>query len=322
MKSYEDIPEIDLSPLWGNNPYGLEEVAAKIKGVYTTIGFAYLVNYNIHDKIFKTTYAAAKKFLTLPKEIKLKIKQNSAFRGYVPCDEPDENNNRHTNQLEAFVMTHEILESHPDYHGGKYLAGPNIWPDDMPEFQEAVIAYRDNMLNLAEKLVTVFSIALGLGHHGLDSFFIDPTYVLRLQHYPKQPAKIAKHIFGLAPHTDYGLFTILSQEHIAGLEVKNEQGQWLTVPCKPNTLVLNSGDVLKRWSNNTFKSTPHRVVNRTHHERNSIPFFFEPNMHAIIEVMPQYITEHCPAKYQPIKYGDYLIDRLSKDFGPLDKFGS
>ena len=321
MNNYENIPQIDLSPLWDGGDNGLKKVADEVRKAYTTVGFSYLINYNISREVLEETYAAAKEFLTLPLEKKLEIKQNKAFRGYVPLDKPDPSGQKKINQLEAFVMTHEILEDHPEYHGGMYLAGPNQWPKNMAGFKKAVISYRDHLLVLSERLVTVFSIALGLGKTGLDKFFINPTYVLRLQYYPEQPKEISSNVFGLAPHTDYGLFTILSQQSVDGLEVKNDKGEWLNVPYKPNTLILNSGDILKRWSNNTFKSALHRVVNRTKNERYSIPFFFEPNMHSIIEVLQNYQSKGFPPKYRPIKYGDYLLSRLQNDFGALESLG-
>lgn len=321
LKSFEHIPQLDLSPLWNDSDRGLEQVANTIKGIYTTIGFSYLINHQIPKEITESIFVASRKFHTLPLDAKMKIKQNRSFRGYVSIEIPDEAGKKHGNQNEAFVMTYEVPEDHPDYKNGTYLAGPNQWPEELPDFKETVIIYRDHMLKLAEKLVTVFSMALGLEPNGLNKFFVNPTYVLRLQRYPEQPDQIPENLYGLAPHTDYGLFTILSQGNAEGLEVKSKNGEWLSVPYMPDTLVLNSGDTLKRLSNNVFRSNPHRVVNRSKKERFSIPFFFEPNMHSIINVLPNYVSEDYPSQYLPIKYGDYLVDRLQRDFGPLSKLG-
>ena len=40
------------------------------------------------------------------------------------------------------------------------------------------------------------------------------------------------------------------------------------------TLVVNIGDFMMRLSNDTFKSTVHRVYNHAKVERVSMPFFF------------------------------------------------
>ncbi len=317
MRSFQTVPEIDLSPLSSDSEEGLQKVAREVKEIFTSIGFAYLVNHQISHRDMDAIFSASKFFHSLPLEEKMKIKQNKSFRGYVPIIPTKKEGYGHNNQNDAFVITYEVPEDHPDFINGIYLAGPNQWPTGMFEFKQMVCEYRDHMLNLAAKLVKVFSIALNLGSNGLDKFFYNPTYVLRLQHYPQQPPIIPEKLYGLAPHTDYGLFTILTQDGVDGLEVKRENGEWLNVPSKPNSLILNSGDTIKRWSNNIFKSNPHRVVNRSGRERFSIPFFFEPNMHTTIQVLDNFINENCPAKYNPIKYGDYLVDRLQGDFGPL-----
>lgn len=317
MRNFQTVPEIDLSPLWDKSEKGLKIVAKEVKEIFTTVGFAYLVNHQISDKVMNDIFSASKFFHALPLEEKMKIKQNKSFRGYVPIIPSKKDGSKNHNQNDAFVITYEVPEDHPDFINGTYLAGPNQWPAGMLEFKQTVCEYRNHMLDLARRLVTVFSTALDLGQNGLDEFFYNPTYVLRLQHYPEQPPIIPEKLYGLAPHTDYGLFTILTQDGVDGLEVKCENGEWLNVPSKPNSLVLNSGDIIKRWSNNIFKSNPHRVVNRSGKERYSIPFFFEPNMHTTIQVLTNYINEDNPAKYSPIKYGDYLVDRLQGDFGPL-----
>ena len=66
---------------------------------------------------------------------------------------------------------------------------------------------------------------------------------------------------GAAEHTDYGTITILWQDDVGGLQVKNRAGEWIDAPCIEDTFVINIGDMLARWSNDLFVSTPHRVVN-------------------------------------------------------------
>jgi isopenicillin N synthase-like dioxygenase len=317
MENFDHVPQLDISSIWKDDIIELERLANEVKKIFTTVGFAYLINHQISTDAI---YAASRQFHALPLEVKMRIKQNKFFRGYFPLE--PQSGTKKTNQNDAFVIAYEVPIDHPDYVNGVYLAGPNQWPelDDLPNFKETVIGYRDTMLKLANRLVTVFSIAMGLGPYGLEEFFINPTYVLRLQRYPVQPTQIPEKQYGLAPHTDYGLFTILSQSDTDGLEIKCQNGEWLSAPFIPDTLVLNSGDALKRLTNDTFKSNLHRVVNRANRERYSIPFFYEPDMHSTLEVMPNYINKDCPAKYSPIEYGDYVVSRLQGDFGSLNTY--
>ncbi len=100
-----------------------------------------------------------------------------------------------------------------------------------------------------------------------------------------------------------------------GLEIRLDDGSWLDVPYVPNTFVLNASAMLSQLSNNTVRAIPHRVINRSGKERYSIPFFFDTNIHAIIDVLKTCITPERPAKYSPIMYGDYLINRLGSNDG-------
>lgn len=52
-----------------------------------------------------------------------------------------------------------------------------------------------------------------------------------------------------------------------------------------DAFIVNIGDMLARWTNDVFKSTVHRVVNTHGKERYSIPFFFDSNFDAKIDVL-------------------------------------
>ena len=105
-----------------------------------------------------------------------------------------------------------------------------------------------------------------------------------------------------------------AQDDVGGLEVKNKAGDWIAAPPIADTFVMNVGDILARWSNDRFVSTPHRVINRSGRERYSQPFFFDPNMETNIEVLPSCISPGGKAKYEPVVYGDYLMERIDKNY--------
>jgi isopenicillin N synthase-like dioxygenase len=319
VKYITEIPEIDLSPLSNQNKADMEYVAEQIKLAYTQVGFAYLINHNISSSLIEEAFSEAEKFHSLPLEEKLKIKQNDCFRGYVPINASilkvsTLGQAAKPNQLDAFVMAFDPDVSHPQYKPGVYLAGQNQWPILQPSLQNVLCQYRDEMLKLAKTLLNVFSIALGASPGELDHLFSPPTFFLRLQHYPVQSPDVLDEEYGLAPHTDYGFFTLLSQKNVEGLEVQTTEGRWIAVPYKLNTFILNSGDMLRRMSNDTFLSTPHRVRNLSGVDRYSIPFFFDPNMYKEIKVLESCSSAENPAKYPPIKYGEYLMDRIQGNY--------
>ena len=61
------------------------------------------------------------------------------------------------------------------------------------------------------------------------------------------------------PHTDYGLITLLATDGVAGLEVRPRGGDWTMVDAPARSLIVNLGDMLARWTNDRYVSTPHRV---------------------------------------------------------------
>lgn len=76
-------------------------------------------------------------------------------------------------------------------------------------------------------------------------------------------------------------------------------------------------DMLARWSNDTFISTVHRVLNTTGQERYSIPFFFGPAYDTVLNPLKTCIPDGDVAKYEPVVAGDYVYQRLAQS--RLDK---
>ncbi|MDE1995054.1 MAG: isopenicillin N synthase family oxygenase, partial [Rhizobiaceae bacterium] len=218
------------------------------------------------------------------------------------------------NQSESIFFMHEVDADDPKALADEPLQGPNQWPDEalLPDFRATIENYVTEMSTLARKMVRAIALSLNLPSDSLDECFQDPTTFLRLLHYPTQPQE--EGLFGSAPHTDYGFITLLAQDNVGGLEVKNKAGDWVPAPPVPDSFVMNVGDILARWSNDVFVSTPHRVINRTGRERYSQPFFFDPSMSEMIEALDVCVPAGSEPKYPPVQYGDYLMERIDKNY--------
>ena len=94
---------------------------------------------------------------------------------------------------------------------------------------------------------------------------------------PVQRAHEKKLPLGAGAHTDFGCLTLLPQRDEAGLEIELPDGEWLSVPCAPDHVTVNIGDMMARWTNNLYASTRHRVINKGDGLRHSMAFFFDPD---------------------------------------------
>ena len=311
---FNEIPVIDASPLLDDSAAGRKLVAEHIDYAYSQVGFALITNHGIDQASIDAVFAANAEFHALPDAQKLKVVINDFQRGFIPMKSVHGLASAEIskpNQCESFLVLHELAKDDPDVLAGVPLAGPNQWPEELPDFRVAIRAYEDAMRVLSQRLVRAIAVALGAEDYALDRFFEHPTTFLRLLHYPPQPAEIPADVFGSAPHTDYGFMTILAQDDAGGLQVGNTAGEWIDVPCVPGTFVMNCADILHRWSNGRFISTPHRVVNRSGRDRYSQAFFFDPDLHTEIIPLQSCIQPHTQAQFQPVIYGDYLLKLLN-----------
>jgi isopenicillin N synthase-like dioxygenase len=137
-------------------------------------------------------------------------------------------------------------------------------------------------------------------------FFAGEAHInLRFLHYPPQEVEDDEQ-FGQGPHTDNSFMTFLAREEVPGLAVRLPSGEWLTPPVIDGTFLVNLGNVMKRWSNDRFLSTPHGVINDSGRDRYSIAFFYSPNVEAVIECLPSCVSADDPPRYPPAVYGDLV----------------
>jgi len=184
----------------------------------------------------------------------------------------------------------------------------------LPGFKDASIAYWQACLTLARRLVRIFALALDLNEDYFDSVTTYPGSDGVYNYYPAMTPEQAAQTtdVGLGSHTDLQCFTLLWQDMLGGLQVLNKDGQWIKATPVEGTFVVNIGDFLMRLSNDRFKSTVHRVFNKSTTDRISMPFFFGFNFNETCGVLPSCTDEKNPPKYRPISCGEWCQLRFEQ----------
>jgi isopenicillin N synthase-like dioxygenase len=99
---------------------------------------------------------------------------------------------------------------------------------------------------------------------------------------------------------------------MGGLQVGNRDGDWVEAPPVDGTFIINIGDMMMRWSNDRFVSTPHRVINNARGKRYSMPFFFGLNYDTIVTPLAECCGPDNPPRYPPTRSG-WWTDRMITD---------
>lgn len=304
----EELPVLDLTPLVEGKP--IDGLAKELRRACETIGFFYAANHGVPRSVTDGVFEATRRYFDLPVEERLKWKIDDRFRrGFMPMGI-----NQHPGYApdikESYEFALDLPMDDPAVVAGLPLHGPNRWPPEYPWLREACEAYFEQVMALGKRLLKVFAVSLGMEERFFLQYLKKPMVQSRLFHYPPEPQVTDPKAFGVAPHTDYGMITLLLQDPIGGLELRKRDGEWVRAPWIEDTFVVNLGDMFKVWSNDVYVSNLHRVVNRTGKERFSIPMFFNLDYDAPVRCLPTCQSAANPPKYQPIKSGDYLVGRF------------
>ncbi|KAH6915105.1 hypothetical protein BKA70DRAFT_1258008 [Coprinopsis sp. MPI-PUGE-AT-0042] len=297
--------------------------AVEIVSAFKNSGFVYLSNHGIPEGTVQNTFQKSKEFFDLPFETKAALawEDPRSNRGYVA-----KGRERVTQSADPTEIA-QLREKAPDYKESMEIGRDwdsewkNQWPreQDAPSFKKTMLDFFQTCHELHVEVMRSVALGLDLGEGFFDDKIGDQWHNLRLLSYPP----VDRSLLGkdgqarAGAHSDYGTLTLLFQDSVGGLEVQNPNtGAFVPATPIPGTIVVNVGDLLSRWSNDTLRSTLHRVVapqkavpgtTMTPH-RASIAYFCNPNFDAEVSCLPN-CGSH--AKYAPVNTGDYIVGRLA-----------
>ncbi|KAJ0357559.1 hypothetical protein COL154_010042 [Colletotrichum chrysophilum] len=349
---HPSIPLVDLDGLRSAQPQTAQQAGKALVDAFKTFGFAYVRNHglpqetvdaafqwvclsrlmSVHDITTHNSIQSAK-FFSLPQAEKEKAPHPPEgwwHRGYSGIGrekvtqmvfDADEISERR--KIPDFKESYEIGREDDDHL-------PNIWiPDEsLPGFRAFFNSFYEDCYQLELHLLRGMALGMGLDQAFFQGYHVNKDNQIRLLHYPPAEEKLlrAGKVERLGAHTDFGSMTLLFQDEVGGLEVEdpNEAGHFVPVPYIPGTIVVNIGDFMQRWSNDTLRSTMHRVRappletdmsgSRVTRARYSIPYFIGADSEKTVDCVPGCFGPERPKKYDPINSREYIERRLNATY--------
>jgi isopenicillin N synthase-like dioxygenase len=323
-----ELAIVDVAPLLSGDIAGSAEVARSIEHACRTVGFFYATGHGIGADTLASLEAASRRFFALPRERKMHIamaRGGRAWRGYFPVG--GEQTSGQADRKQGLYFGEQLPASDPRVQAGWPLHGANLFPADVPELETSVLRFMRAATHAGHAILSGIALSLGLrAAYFREVYTARPTLLFRIFEYPPALAQDGDEAWGVGEHTDYGLLTLLAQDRHGGLQVKSRRG-WIDAPPIEGALVCNIGDMLDRLTGGFYRSTPHRVQNRSHHSRLSFPFFLDPGFEAEIVPLPGQAGRGEPgtnerwdnADLHRISgpYRDYLLGKVAKVFPEL-----
>ena len=301
------VPVIDVSAFTGASTLAEREAVARdIRKACIDIGFFYITGHGFSKVELDDVNSIATRFFELPEEAKMTVhsSKSKASRGWVQTGgvNPSQSTEKTPDVKERYFISNKAGGS------GALDNSHNQWPSEAiaPGFERFMRAHIEKRITLTHQMVHAFALSLGLPEDYLDPMFTIPGITLALNYYPAIEAeKLARTQWSFSPHTDYGSFTLLTQDKVGGLQARNCAGEWIEIPPIDGTFVVNIGDTMARWTNDLYASNLHRAMNTSGRARISAAFFTMPNADTLVECLPTCWGPDNPPRYDAVNAAEY-----------------
>jgi isopenicillin N synthase-like dioxygenase len=313
QSDFDSVPVIDFGGMLSSDPAEKAKVAAALRDACANVGFFYIKNHGIPQTLVDSMFAQAERFFAIPSEDKkaIHVKQSPSLVGYVGMEEENADPAVSKGDIhEGFDFIAEDVDTAFGFMEGDFRKTGNQWPANLPGFREVMTEYSVAVRLLVRRMFSAFALGLDLPEDYFAPMSDKPMALTRMMYYPSQSGPLDLSRMGVGAHTDHECFTILAQDSVPALQVRNRRGQWIDAPPIRGAFVVNIGDLMARWTNGAFASTFHRVYNASGRARYSIPTFVGANADTVIRVLPSCVSDDNPAKYEPIVAGEYVTQLI------------
>jgi len=321
------VPVVNFNKFWNGSVQDRLLVSQEVVRAFRDVGFLYIKNHNIDEKIIARTFQESDEFFNLPQEVKDKLawKDPRANRGYVKQGRERVTQSSDPDEIAELRRVAPDVKESIEIGNDADPVWRNHWPPPAvaPNFTPTMLQFYDICHELHMDVLRAIALGLGLNENYFDPLADGKYHTMRLLNYPPVSRELLAREgqARLGAHSDYGSLTFVFQDDVGGLEVQNPHTQsYIPAIPIPGTIVVNAGDLLARWSNDLFRSTLHRVVSPVGTDstgpltpkRRSIAYFCNPNADTIVECLPG--CEGDGPKYPAVRTEDYVVGRLSDTY--------
>lgn len=306
------IPLLDLSHYTRGTPQERDAFIKAWGDGLKEFGFVSIINHGVDPDVIARTYDDAAKLFALPANVKSKyeIAGGGGQRGYTSFGK-EHAKNRKVGDLKEFWHVGRELEAG---HAKQSVYGGNQFPTELPQFRANSLALYKALDVAAAVMLRALADYFKLPTATFADMAHDGNSILRIIHYPPLKDMFVPGAVRAAEHEDINLITLLCESTSSGLEILTRQGDWLAVDALKGQIVVDSGDMLSRVTNEVIPSTTHRVVNPPSTSddvvRYSMPFFVHPYPDCMLKIFDQCVTPENPKRYPDITADAFLQQRL------------
>ncbi|MFE7774413.1 isopenicillin N synthase family dioxygenase [Streptomyces sp. NPDC057445] len=256
---------IDLEPWLSGDPEARSRTAATVDAALRTAGFLLVTGHGVDPELRTQIRERARGFFRLPPAAKEPYAVKVGGRGWLG---PGAEANGYAEGTQTPPDLKESLSFAADRPTGVPAVDaewflPNTWPDEAPGLRPAVETYLRQMRALSDRLLELLGVALGEPEDFFTRHTTHPTWGFNINWYPGRDTvgEPRPGQFRIGPHTDFGTVTVLDrQTGKGGLQVFTDEGGWQDAPWAPDSLTVNIGDLMARWTDGRWCSGRHRVL--------------------------------------------------------------
>jgi isopenicillin N synthase-like dioxygenase len=312
MSQEQTIPVVDLGQWRQGDEESRRQFIEDFGAALADLGFVALEGHGISQELFDSSYGVFREFFALPEEVKkhYEFPERGRRRGYTSFGVEHAKDSDKPDLKEFFHVGRELPEDHPM----RERIPQNAWPDEIPALRDTILELYERLEACSIDLLGAFSLYLDQEMSFLPDLARNGNTIMRVIHYPVSEGFDEPGVMRAAAHEDINLMTLLPPADESGLELLTREGDWMPVRAIPGQIVVDTGDMMKRITNDRIPATTHRVVNPQGEPtpRYSMPFFVHPHPDATLEVLDSVVEEGESPKYQPIGAEEFLEMRLEE----------